>query len=350
MAAAPVSRPPSEAPSERKQAPFNGVARAEATANSLDNLDNPRFKELQRSLRNALKKLNATAKVDSIITENPGKLLDELVMEKKINNDQKAQALKKPALQANVAQIEEQIIQYKQFAASYEERLVSQKTELEKAHKEEVASVREKAVAEAEYASKDGLRKQLLSLSKFLCAAAAMRRSGDETSSDSHAFEGVLYQVYGGSQDAVTSMIKLVEGVDEKIVSVEGTELDITYGRVKEAAESFAPTTDEGVTETTAAAASDPTLANAASTELQDTAFGTSAAPTTDANTAATVQTEHIAPPAQTMVSSAANPVAESAWDPNSTASPASANTEGWVEVPRDPAETDAGLERTPAT
>lgn len=149
-------------------------------------------------------------------------------MEKKINNDQKAQALKKPALQANVAQIEEQIIQYKQFAASYEERLVSQKTELEKAHKEEVASVREKAVAEADYASKDGLRKQLLSLSKFLCAAAAMRRSGDETSSDSHAFEGVLYQVYGGSQDAVTSMIKLVEGVDEKIVSVEGTELDIT--------------------------------------------------------------------------------------------------------------------------
>lgn len=135
--------------------------------------------------------------------------------------------MKKPALQANVAQIEEQIIQYKQFAASYEERLVSQKTELEKAHKEEVASVREKAVAEADYASKDGLRKQLLSLSKFLCAAAAMRRSGDETSSDSHAFEGVLYQVYGGSQDAVTSMIKLVEGVDEKIVSVEGTELDI---------------------------------------------------------------------------------------------------------------------------
>lgn len=124
-----------------------------------------------------------------------------------------------------------------------------------------------------------------------------------------------------------------------------------TDGRVKEASESFAPTTDEGVTETTAAAtASDPTLANAASTELQDTAFGTSAAPTTDPNTAATVQTEHIAPPAQTMVSSAANPVAESAWDPNSTASPASANTEGWVEVPRDPAETDAGLERTPAT
>lgn len=120
-------------------------------------------------------------------------------------------------------------------------------------------------------------------------------------------------------------------------------------GRVKEASESFAPTTDDGAADT-AAAASDPTLANAASTELQDTAFGANAAPSTDPNTAATVQTEHIAPPAQTMVSSAANPVADSAWDPNSTASPASANTEGWVEVPRDPAETDSGLERTPAT
>lgn len=278
--------------------------------------------------------------------------------------------MKKPALQANVTQVEEQIIQYKQFAASYEERLVSQKAELEKAHKEELDAVREKAVAEAKYASKDGLRKQLLSLSKFLCAAAAMRRSGDETSSDSHAFEGVLYQVYGGSQDAVNSMVKLVEGADEKIISVEGTELDITCksqssmllqsfclltsnfhadGRVKEASESFAPTTDDGAADT-AAAASDPTLANAASTELQDTAFGANAAPSTDPNTAATVQTEHIAPPAQTMVSSAANPVADSAWDPNSTASPASANTEGWVEVPRDPAETDSGLERTPAT
>lgn len=58
-----------------------------------------------------------------------------------------------------------------------------------------------------------------------------MRRSGDETSADSHAFEGVLYQVYGGSQEAVSSMIKLVEGADEKIVSVEGAELDITCER-----------------------------------------------------------------------------------------------------------------------
>lgn len=106
--------------------------------------------------------------------------------------------------------------------------MASQKAELEKAHQEELDAVREKTVAETAEGSQSGLRKQLLSLSKFLCAAAAMRRSGDETSIDSHAFEGVLYQVYGGSQEAVSSMIKLVEGADEKIVSVEGSELDIT--------------------------------------------------------------------------------------------------------------------------
>ena len=182
---------------------------------------------------------NSTSKVDSILAENSGKSLDELVADKKINNDQKAQALKKPSLQANVAQVEEQIAHYKQFANYYEERLASQKAELEKAHKEELASVQKthkeelesiqkNTVGKATETNEKGLRRQFLTLSKFLCAAAAMRRSGDESSSDSHAFEGVLYQVYGGSQEAVTSMLKLINGVDEKIVGVEGSELEIT--------------------------------------------------------------------------------------------------------------------------
>lgn len=166
-------------------------------------------------------------------------MLDELVLDKKINNDQKAQALKKPSLQAQVAQIEEQIAHYKQFAAYYEERLANQKAELEKAHQEELNAIREEPVAKSAVGSQDGLKKQLLSLSKFLCAAAAMRRSGDETSADSHAFEGVLYQVYGGSQEAVSSMIKLVEGADEKIVSVEGAQLDLTCKRYFNVATQF---------------------------------------------------------------------------------------------------------------
>lgn len=89
-------------------------------------------------------------------------------------------------------------------------------------------------------------------------------------------------------------------------------------------------------------------MANAASTELQDTAVG--AAVTTDAN--GTTQTEQTAPPAQTMVSDAANEVAESTWDPNTSGAPAdpSANADGLVEVPRDPAETENGLQATPAS
>ena len=114
---------------------------------------------------------------------------------------------------------------------------------------------------------------------------------------------------------------------------------------MKQASEDFAPTPEENTTE--APPASDPTLANAASTELHDTAVGANAAaPTTDPSVNAVAQTEQIAPPAQTMVSNAANPVAESTWDPNTSA----ANADGSVEVPRDPAETDAGLQATPAS
>lgn len=154
--------------------------------------------------------------------------MDELVVEKKINADQKAQALKKPSLQATVAQIEEQISHLKEFAAYYEERLATQKAELEQAHEEQLAALREQADADAAEASKKDFSQQLLNLSKFLCAAATMRRSGDESSNESRAFEGVLYQIYGGTQDAVSSMLKIIEGADDKVVGVDGTALEIT--------------------------------------------------------------------------------------------------------------------------
>lgn len=148
--------------------------------------------------------------------------------EKKINADQRAQALKKPALQAQVAQIEEQLSHYKQFTAQYEERLASQKAALEKAHLEELEAVRGNVIADATEASTRVLREQLLTLSKFLCAAANSRHAGDSESLESRAFEGVLFQVYGGNQNAVTSMMKLIEGADENVVSVEGNALEMT--------------------------------------------------------------------------------------------------------------------------
>jgi len=151
-----------------------------------------------------------------------------LVEEKKINADQKAQALKKPALQASIAQIEEQIGHYKSVTDQFEERLVRQKAALEKSHQEELEAVRANAIADATESTAKLLRQQLLTVSRFLCAAANSRRDGDAESLESRAFEGVLYQVYGGNQDAVSSMIKLIDGVDEKVPGVEGDLLELS--------------------------------------------------------------------------------------------------------------------------
>lgn len=122
-------------------------------------------------------------------------------------------------------------------------------------------------------------------------------------------------------------------------------------GRVKQAAAELAGPTDETTTATTEAAPqSDPTIANAGYTELQDSSYNTDATATvtTESATAAEPEAEQVQPPAQTLVGEGANAVAEANWDANASGV-SSANTEGWVEVPRDPAETDTGLEATPA-
>ena len=83
-------------------------------------------------------------------------------------------------------------------------------------------------MAEAMESAEEEFRERLLVLSRFLRAAAAMRRTGDETSSDSRAFEGALLQVYGGTDEAVTAMLKLIHGADEKVPSVDVEPLDVT--------------------------------------------------------------------------------------------------------------------------
>lgn len=96
-------------------------------------------------------------------------------------------------------------------------------------------------------------------------------------------------------------------------------------------------------------ATSDPTLANAGYTEVQDPSY-TASAPAANEAAPAPGNSEQTVPPAQTQVSDAANPVAEATWDPNTADSlTPSATTDGWVEVPRDPTETDTGLQATPA-
>ncbi|CAG8175038.1 unnamed protein product [Penicillium salamii] len=314
-----------------------GLSRASSvskTESHSDGAENNHLKELQKTLRNTTKKLNASAKVDAILAENSDKTLDELVAEKKINSDQKAQYERKASLQEAAAQIEEQIAIYKQFAAQYEERLAAQKSDLTKDREEELEAVRANAIADATEASKKALRTQLHTMTKFLCGAATMRRD-EVVNTESQAFEGVLYQVYGGSLESVNNMLKIIDGVDEKITAVEGNVLDFTYADLKQACERFAPSEEGSEASTDTIPASDPTIANAGLTELQDTAL------TDDAP--ATSQADQLAPPAQTVVTDAANEVAEQ------NAGAISGDSE-WAEVPRNPAETETGLQATPAS
>lgn len=105
--------------------------------------------------------------------------------------------------------------------------MANQKAALEKTHQQELEAVRANAVADATETSTHLLNDKLLSVSKFLCAAANLRRAGDE-STEGRAFEAVLYQVYGGGRDAVASMVKLIDGSDEKLQDIEGETLDKT--------------------------------------------------------------------------------------------------------------------------
>ena len=160
--------------------------------------------------------------MDSIIAENPNKTLDELLEARKINADQKAQAQKKPALQASLAQLEEQITQYKQFDTEYQKRLSAEKAALETSHSEELEKVKATTVAEAHAEAKKETKESLLALSKFLRAAAAKRQDGDDTSEENRAFEGALLLVYGGDANAVIAMEKLIDGSEEKVPYVDG--------------------------------------------------------------------------------------------------------------------------------
>lgn len=171
---------------------------------------------------------NATQKVDSIIADNPGKTLDELVASRKINNDQKAQALKKPSLQASLAQLEEQIAQYKKFDQEYQTRIATEKAALETAHKEDLAKLKEASYAEAKMEANKEEKEKMLVLSKFLRAAAAKRQTGDDTSTESRAFEGALLLVYGGDASAVAAMEKLIEGSGDKVPATDQELLDFT--------------------------------------------------------------------------------------------------------------------------
>ena len=274
---------------------------------------------------------------------------------KKLNADQKAQVLKKPALQLQLDQHEEQVTQVRKIEKDCEERFLYERKELQDHYARELLVARHEATVLARKTHAESLDHNLLTLSRFLHAAAAKRASEDSDSPEAKAFEGALLSVYQGNTTSVTTLKSLIEGTQESVTSTDGESLDYTFAQIKQSAISSAPPLEEPTEEETtsvhafdqpdspSAPVTDPTVAHAGLTETEDTL----SIPTA---TNGFVHSDTMQMPAQTSVTAdAANAIAESSWDPQASAMTSdSGNAEGWVEVPRDPAETDTGLTATP--
>ncbi|KAF4507158.1 hypothetical protein G6O67_005825 [Ophiocordyceps sinensis] len=305
-----------------------------------DGLDSAYIKELQKNIRNVNKKITNVSKTDSLLAQHPGKSLEELVAEKIINTDQKAQITKKPALQAQLTQMEEQLALYQKVHDQYRSRAKADKAELEKS----LDKAKADAVGAAKQEFKKSQQEHLLVLSQFLRLAAYRREEAKDPESDeSQAIEGVLLAIYAGDETAVASMLKLIEGSEEPILSVPGEHLQTTYSNVKTLAREYkTPFYPESAppaeSEPTKEPDSDPKVVNDSATEIDagDDALvnGQAAAPSTNGIADACVS-EH-----------AANAVAES----HSDCDKETPISQGWedLKVPRDSNEWNVGLEATP--
>ena len=276
--------------------------------------------------------------------------LDELVEKKKINADQKAQILKKPGLQADLARLRDQVVHYRKFGKDYEDRFAKEKISLEESHAEALAKAKLEAADEAAVTSQQKFDDDLLVLSQFLHAAAAKRQDDELDPVEKAAFEGVLLLAYQGNNAAVTAFKDIAAGSEKKVSNTEGDQLELTYAQVKQISVNDAPppvldepATESSTTDTAAAEEStNPADANPEMTELGDTM--------TYQKIEEPEAAESMVPPEQSSIApNAANAVAERSWDPQASMTSDSPSGEGWVEVPRDPAETDTGFAATPA-
>ena len=168
------------------------------------------------------------SKLDTILNENRGKSLDELVSDKLINADQKAQALKKPSLQAELSSLEEALSKAKEMDAQHQEALARERDILKSSHAKELQALQDATETRVKLECEKEFRLQLLTFSRFLKAAAGRRGEGEEDLDlEGKAFEGVLSNVYTGDVSAVEAIEKLIQGSEEKARDWSG-ELDIT--------------------------------------------------------------------------------------------------------------------------
>lgn len=218
-----------EAPTNSAVAPAipSEVAKEDSLAADADgSSEHPYLRELQKQIRNINKKLSSTQKIDAIIAEHSGVSLDDLVAQRKINHDQKAAALKKPQLQAQLNQLEEQLTHYRQFDTDYQQKLTKQKEELSATHQKELEKFTQEHQAKATSTGATELRQKLLTFSQFLRAAAHRRSLEAEADAEiNRAFEGILLLVYGGDDKAVDAALNLIEGSSEQVPSVDGETL-----------------------------------------------------------------------------------------------------------------------------
>lgn len=322
---------------ERVNSPAPSAGSGAAAESQDEGYENPYIRELQKNIRNLNKKITNASKTDSLLRQHAGKSLDQLVAAKVINTDQKAQIEKKPALQAQLTQTEEQLAQYQKVHDQYRSRAAADKAEWEKSLEKAKAD----AVSEAKAGFQQSLKDNLLTLSQFLRLAAYRREEASEPESDeSQAIEGVLLAIYTGDDSAVAAMLKLVQGTDDRVLSVPGEELQTTFSVVKTLAEEYkTPLYSEGAQQDEGAT---PEATVAESTSTETAANDAPAAGEQPASDAAEKRIAHASGPGDT-----ANRPAESQWD---TENGLSASQE-WVDVkvPREASEIEAGQNVAPA-
>ncbi|KIV99128.1 uncharacterized protein PV09_09160 [Verruconis gallopava] len=309
--------------------------------------ENPYIRDLQKRIRNINKKLTATSKLDTILSENPGKSLDELVAARIINPDQKAQALKKPSLQAELVAVEDQLVRAKEMEAQHQDALNRERELLKSQHTKELQEMKQATEARVKLEAEQAFKIKLLTFGRFLKAAAARRSEGEEELDlDGRAFEGVLSNVYTGDVSAVEAIEKLINGVNEKIRDYIG-EMDVTYARIKELTLKEVPVEDEdpwsakaevpvdSLAATTCITSddalpysADPTISNAALTKMGD-------AKTIPNGQSAEIDVQTITPATGDIGKNAGNVAAEEQWDAKPAGESSAGMEDSYEIVPR---------------
>lgn len=290
--------------------------------------------------------------------------------------------------------------QHKKIEQENRARLAEQEKALTEKFEKEKAEIVAKFESKFEEVAESALKTNFLILSQFLRLAAARRMEEPNTQSDEGlALEGVLLHVYSGDEDAVSTMLKLVKGVSETTRSVSdqvlmttckdilcpifhracciglgwlawfnvpkhqadhecdeccfcGFRISLTLpdSEVKQLAIAHASASLEGAAQAEpevevetkeTPVETDPTVANASLTEIQEGS---------DVALANGHGEEHAATatiPATDVADNAANAAGESQWDAGNDMT----MSQEWVDVkaPREPSETETGIEGTPA-